>query len=218
MQLRLLDRLGEPHHDPRRAQFVVVVQAERRHHDERDAGERRIGLDRPCQHHAVDLGHLAVEDREVVLELQIGGGVQRRERLSAAADADRRHAPGGQLVVEDAAVGRVVVHDEHAASGHRRHDGQGRLNGGGPLLEPCREPERRSLSLDAAHADLAVHQLDEPPRDGEAQAGPAELARRRTVSLGEGFEQERLHARGHADPGVSHLDADDGVGRRLALE
>ena len=67
-------------------------------------------------------------------------------------------------------------------------------------VEPC---ARRALDLDAA-----AHALDDAARDGEAQAGAAELPRRAAVGLLELVEDAGLLLRRDADAGVAHLEHD----------
>jgi len=74
--------------------------------------------------------------------------------------------------------------------------------------ERQREPEAAADAGLARDPDLAAHRLDEPPRDGETEAGPlADPAGVRRDAL-ESLEQPALVLRGDADAGVENRDAD----------
>ena len=55
-----------------------------------------------------------------------------------------------------------------------------------------RDPESRALAGDALDRDRAGHALDDPLRNGEAEAGAAELSRRAAIGLLELEENARL--------------------------
>ena len=73
--------------------------------------------------------------------------------------------------------------------------------------------KRRAAALLALDRDRPAHQLDEALRDGEAEAGPAEPARRRRVDLAERREQPVHPVRWDPDPGVAHRRARAGRSR-----
>ena len=53
---------------------------------------------------------------------------------------------------------------------------------------------------------VAAHELGQLPADGEAQAGPAVVPRRRLVALRERLEQVQLHGLGNARARVDHRE------------
>src|SRR5437762_124540 len=53
----------------------------------------------------------------------------------------------------------------------------------------CREPEGATPTRLTVDVDATTHQLSEPARDGQAEAGSAVSARRRAVGLREGLEE-----------------------------
>jgi hypothetical protein len=74
-------------------------------------------------------------------------------------------------------------------------------------LEARRELEGAAMARLAVHPDPAAHQANQRRRDGQAEAGAAEAARRRPVGLAEGLEDRRV---------LLFRDADAGVGDREA--
>ena len=73
-----------------------------------------------------------------------------------------------------------------------------------PDPQPDGERERAPHAELAFEPDLASHQLDQPPRDAEAQSGPAVAAGGRHVGLRERLEQPLGLLARHADAGVAH--------------
>ena len=69
-----------------------------------------------------------------------------------------------------------------------------------------REPEQAALSRRALAADLALHQLDQPLGDGEAEPGAAKLARA-VRRLGIRLEQPLLLELAEADACVGDVEA-----------
>ena len=66
--------------------------------------------DRTGQLHAVDFGHLVVQQGHV----EFGAPRQQLQRLQAAGTGARLHAPRGQRLRQDAGAAGVVVHQQHA--------------------------------------------------------------------------------------------------------
>ena len=115
------------------------------------------------------------------------------------------HEP--QQFVQDAAVGGVVVHDQHAQRradsrrDHGRRDCRSRL---------AATPTRHGEAERAAAARAARRAAIVPPisatrrrRDRQAQAGAAVPARHRAVGLRERLEDQRLLVARDADAGVA---------------
>ena len=83
--------------------------------------------------------------------------------------------------------------------------------GAGRASQADREPERAASTGLAVDADRPAHALDQPLADRQPQAGPAKLARRRAVGLGERLEEPCRGFRADADAGVGHFEAHRGV-------
>ena len=99
----------------RRATLVGL--ADRRQHHDRRLRQRPLAPHAAREHEAVDFRHLAVGNHHVE--------AARRRRppsagstrpTTASAHRGRPHVPAGEHLFEDAAVGGVVVDDEHAQS------------------------------------------------------------------------------------------------------
>ena len=104
-------------------------------------------------------------------------------------DRRRLGLPAAQPLLEDLAVGRVVVDDEDAQAvqvDRRPPAGAARRVRLQPELG--REAERAAPARLALHADLPAHQRHQPGGDRQAQPGAAVLPRRRAVRLLEGPE------------------------------
>ena len=121
--------------------------------------------------------------------------LHRRQRLGAVADHVRAVAGHGQVGREDLPVGRVVLGDQDPRRRHRAGVGMPALRHRPPPSPGARRRRRHPEAEGAAeprHAldrDLAAHQLDQLPRDGEAEAGAAALAGDGAVDLGEALEE-----------------------------
>jgi len=118
-----------------------------------------------------------VHEHEVV-----GFGRKPRDRVGAAFDNFIGQAELVEIGADQHAVhGIVLDHEDVAAEGARalrilvrgRHRTLGR-NG---------EPKQAALTGHTLAADLAAHQLDEPPRDGKPEASAAILPRHGTIGL-----------------------------------
>ena len=114
-ELRRLDGLVEVRGEAL-AIGARLATAERREENQGQCPPRRVDPDRPGQGHAVHLRHVHVQDADVEALL----GPDPRERLTGRCRRPRLHPPGLQMQGEDAAVGRVVVHHEHALAAERR--------------------------------------------------------------------------------------------------
>jgi hypothetical protein len=209
-QARLLDGFAERRVDAGGLHFLfgerLAGWGER---DQLRAGDGGVGLDRAGEREAVHLGHLDVEEREVVGVALGGGGAQHAERLvpPAALPFWSFHAK-----IWWRRICRLVALSSTTST--RRFDQPSRspATGGwspGGFFELGGEPERRALARLALHADLAVHHDHELLGDRQAQAGAAVAARGRAVGLREGLEQLRLHRGRNAHAGVAHLEAED---------
>src|SRR5262249_24668618 len=113
-----------------------------------------------------------------------GGAVDLFYRLVGGGDHAGAHAPVGEHLAEDVAVGGVVIGDEHAQPVQA-----GGLDGAVPVLLPGEDGEGGGEVELAAAADLALdphapaHQLLQLRRDRQPQAGAAVPPRRRAVHL-----------------------------------
>ncbi len=132
--------------------------------------------------------------------------MERVQRFGAGRAAAAAHPPGQELLVQDQAVDRVVVHDQHplpgeVARGRRWHRRVGLARQADP------EPETRAHAGRAGHADLAAHQVHQLRADRQAQAGAPMAAGGGGVCLGELVEDLAELLGGDADAGVLDLDA-----------
>ena len=94
------------------------------------------------------------------------------------------------MLFEDAAIGRVVVHDQHAAAPCSRHRVRRLRLRHGRVQRDSRTVKWNVLPLPtvALDPDPPAHHRDQLRRDRQAQARAAVLARRRAVRLGERLE------------------------------
>ncbi len=113
----------------------------------------------------------------------------------------RVHAPAGQQLLQDRAIRRVVVHDEHLQAiddvGGQRRSNRLLLD-----AEPRDESKPAALPGLAGQPDPASHHLDQVRRDGQAQSSAPEPARRRRVGLHERAENLPLLLERDADAGI----------------
>ena len=110
------------------------------------------------------------------------------------------HAPAAQALGQRFAEAGVGGGDEHLGkdqAGKTALDGRLRRHGEGQF-----KPEGRAGAGGAVDADAAAHEFNDFPRDGQAKAGAAEFAGRRSVGLHERLEQFFGLFRGEADAGV----------------
>ena len=207
-QVGLLDRLDERGADAQLAAAGQVVGLARRgEHDEDRPRQGRHLPHLPRQREAVHVRHVGVEQQERVGLARLGGPAQlgqgeralsttvafmsqpastssRRRRFVAWSSTARTRSPASD------AIGRGTASGGGAASGSRAV----KVN-----VEP-----RPGLAGDG---DPAAHEFDELRRDGQAEAGAAEAARRRAVGLLERLEDRADLVRRDADAGVAHLEA-----------
>jgi len=156
--------------------------------------------------------HLVIEDSELERIAGADRRVEHLQRLLGIGRAAEPHAPGREQVLEDLAVGVVVVDDQAVqalqlaqafASGGRTRRARTR----GRALERDLEPEDAALAGRRTAADPSAHELGELAADREPEAGAAVAPRDRAVGLDEGLEQARLRRCIEAGSGVAHLAA-----------
>ena len=120
----------------------------------------------------------------------------------------RLHVPAREHLLQNPAVGRVVIDHEHVqpferarSLEHRRARCRRQLEHGGEM--------KGAAAVDFAFdPQLASHQLDELAGDRQAEPGPAVPAGRRTVCLGKRLE-DLLHFFGSdADAGVTNAEGE----------
>ena len=129
---------------------------------------------------------------------------QQLQGLRGAGDAGGHHLPTAKHLVENAAVGGVVVHHQHPHAVQARPARERRL--GGLVLgqaEADGEMEAAAPADLALHPDPPAHQADQPRGDGQAQPRSAVPAGRRAVGLLEHLEDRRLFLRRDADARVA---------------
>ena len=116
------------------------------------------------------------------------------------ATAVGRIAQSPQRALEDAAIGVVVVDDQHPHALERgRRPGRRRRRDDAKVRVESKHAAASHLALDR---DDAAHPRDELCADGEAEARAAVQPCARAVGLGEGLEDPRVRLRGNPDPGI----------------
>ena len=201
VELRGLDRLRQLHRELRRASCLLEARERRRKHERERIPEP---ADLTGERHTVHLGHLHVEDGDVV----ILAAAQAQERLGRRFVRLGVHAPRRGLPREDLAIRRVVVDDQHALAFELRL-AEARIGG----LRGClgrfgadRQVERGSDTRLALHFDRSAHQLDEALRDRQAEPGAAVAAGRRGIDLAERLEEPVHPVLRDPDAGVSNRE------------
>jgi hypothetical protein len=186
-EVGMLDRLGQQGIDvvPVSPHAIVGLPDRRQHHDGH-LGEPSFTSHAAREHESVDLGHLVVGDHHVEARPRARSRLQRRHGRFGITHRRRRHVPAREHLLEDAAVRRVVVDDEHTQSFERARFRERRGRDGGlGLVERCREEERAASTLRALDPDPSAHQLDEAEHDRETQSCAAIASGRRAVGLRE---------------------------------
>ena len=207
-QFVLLDRLEQVGVDPQFAEpGQVAGPVPGGQQDDARGGQLGPLADLGGQRQAVRVGHAGVEQHQRVRPAAGDGVPEGVHGRQPVAHRRRLHLPAAQPLLQDVAVGGVVVHDKHrhVVEQHRRLDG-GRLRGVRLASEARREGEGAAPARLALHVDRAAHQGHQPGGDGQAQAGAAVLPRGRGVLLLEGPEDRLLLVLRDADAGVAHRE------------
>ena len=216
VKLSGLDRLGQATGERRAGELRLI--GTNAHRSEQDQGHRFDAgqlADFAREHDAIHARHLHVQNRQVEAF---------RRRAAIPGPARPLWAPRGimphlrGLHGQNAAVGRVVVHDQQAQIGQLRlavlPARTAALSGAA-----CSGRVKWKVEPFCGHAfdpHFAAHQFDQPLADGEAEAGAAVMARGRSIGLAEGFEQARQPVDGNADAGVANGEMQlPGFGCRL---
>ena len=202
----MLDRLAQVGIDADLATTNNISRiANRGEHDDRGGGKTGIAFQSSRECKPVDVGHLAVGDHDVKLLRPVGGASEKSQCARRVGDRRRCHAPAREHLVEDAAIGGIVIDHEHAQAlerfpADRARRGRGLVR----RVEVGGEMKRAALADGAFDPHPAVHQLHEPLRDRQTEAGAAIAARGGAVRLREGLENLFLLLRRNADAGVGH--------------
>ena len=175
-----------------------------------DARSGKLGAlpDLGGQRQAVHVGHADVEKHQRI-RLAAGGAVPKGVHgRHAVADCHSLHLPAAQPLLEDAAVGAVIIDDQHrqVVKQHRRSDSN-LLRWLRLTTEPRREGKGATLARLACHGDLPTHQGHQPGGDGQAQPGAAVLARGGRILLLEGPEDFLLLVGWNADAGIADFES-----------
>ena len=131
--------------------------------------------------------------------------LDRGHRLRAPAHRVHLRGRAAERVDQDVAGRGVVVHHQRAEVHELGRDQPAGLRA---HPEPGREDEGAAHAGLALQPDLPAHQLHEPERDRQAEAGASVLAGGGHVRLGEGLEELADLLRGHADAGVPDREAE----------
>ena len=129
-----------------------------------------------------------------------------RERSSPAVNRARSHTPAGRQLFENSPVGLVVVDNQHPHASQR-----GDVQPGWDSL--CRCEGRCEVKLAAntrlaLHPNPATHECDQPCRNSESQASPAEPACHRGIRLRERLENHLLLLWGNAHARIHNREAE----------
>lgn len=102
----------------------------------------------------------------------------------------------------------MVIDHQHPSLAMRRFNSQRRSRRGCRLqrFQRQRDQEGTALAGDAVYLDAALHQLDQRPAQGQAQAAATEAAGDGAVRLREALEQPGLLLGAHADAGIADAD------------
>ena len=150
------------------AALAIAPLARGGQHDEPRRRQRRVTLHRCGQSEAIHVGHLSVNDGEVVGSRCVPQGV---ERFRGPGRLPDDHSFGAQDLAEQHAIGGVVVHNQHPHTLERPdpHDRRGARPGG---LDGEGEREREFAAAVRLTRDSEVtpHECDKPVGDREAQA------------------------------------------------
>ena len=165
---------------------------------------KRRGAQRIDRLHAVQAGHLPVEEGQVIGLAPFVGMFDRGDRLAARRHQVHRHAPAGKDVMDDLARRRIVVGGQHAQPADMRRHRHFQPHRPVVRIHQHVADEAAALAGCALDRNVAAHLLHDLATDGEAKAGATEPPRGRTVRLGEGMEQRFLLLGRHADAGVAH--------------
>ncbi len=217
-QLGLPDRLGKT---PLYSQFVaarrirhVAIRGKHHHHG---AGKRRIGLNLLHNLETVHFRHGCVQQNNGKCPAGFLRGNQQFQGARAAVRLGRIHAPIRQHLRENFAAHRVIVHHEDIQS-RKCLSGLPLLVrcGHGSFLHVAGKVKCAALPDFAFHPHAPSHQFHQLARNRQAEARSAKAARRGSVGLCKGFENDLLFFNGNAHAGVgngnvqAHLLACDG--------
>ncbi len=157
--------------------------------------EQRVAAQLAGERHAVHDRHLHVDHRRVERGPGAGRGTHQLERRGAVVGRRDVHPDRRQLHLEDAAIGRVVLGENHppAAQHGRIRCRRRSLRRHRSAAE--REAEHRALAELALDFDRAAHQLHQLLADRESEPGTAVPARHRLVGLHEHGEELRERVR-----------------------
>ena len=206
------DRLVQVAQDARLlAGLLVGVGVGGAEHHQPRARQRRLRLDLAGELKAVHARHVHVENRDLERAAALHRLRHQRERLSPAVDTAHLHPPALQLLLQDVAIGLVVVHHQHAhavqCAGRAQRGRAGARHRQAQIDDETRAPARRALD-----ADVSAHQAQQAAADRQPEAGAAVLARGRAVGLRKVFEDPGLRFRCDADAAVYDADFDRTLG------
>ena len=179
--------------------------------DDRQVGQAQFVANQPGGGQPIHHRHPHIHQHGVE---RLGAGLQELERLLPVGGQGGGCAFQVEGAFDHIPVHRAVVHHQQM---HPRQTWPGRLLR--RRYEPrdrfvhrrSRErqfkPERAALPDLALHADRSPHQFHQSFADRQPQPGAAKLPGDARIGLGEGREQPVQHLGRHADPGVSHREA-----------
>ena len=187
------------------------------HQDRRRPGHGGLPMNDLGHLEPVDAGHAAIEQYERIGRIGLICTKQLRDALRPAFRFRHRGAPAREHLPEDQPVRRVVIDDQglHVLEIHRPgEDPERRLAAD---REPSREVESAAGSDAALRPYPSLHQFDDARRNGESEAGAAELARRGRIDLGIGGEDQLARLFRNPDPRVANREPQGSGGSVLGV-
>jgi len=161
----------------------IAIDASGREHNQTDRADIRISFDRMGQRYPIHIGHVPIQESDVVGFAPCCGRVEHLQGLGAIAGTAIAHTPGDHLMVQDLAIGVVIVHNEHAQTTQVRGHGQCRCRRARLSGQTYRKPEGRANPQFTLDADGAPHHANELFHNGQAQTRAPIFTRRRPIGL-----------------------------------
>ncbi|MNU89793.1 hypothetical protein D3C71_796430 [compost metagenome] len=196
-------------HAQRRHLAQLGRSVQRTEYDNFQGRHAGVGLDRPHQLGAIHDGHAHVDDGQVERALAAQCALQQVQRLGAVGGAGGGHLPLDRVLQQDAAVGGMVIHDQHV-QGVQRHARRRRRRRvlGRHGAHDNGDGEAGTLARHGFQHNVAAHHFHQLLDDGQAQSRAAVFARSGAVGLAKRLEDGRRRFRRHPDARVAHFHAD----------
>jgi hypothetical protein len=110
---RLVDRLAQTRTNARRLrQLSVSTLRQRSEHDQRDSGQERVSVDRLGECKPIHAWHVQSDDGQVIRYPALVRSPELFHGLWTAFYTGAVHSPASNLLLQDGATGRIVVHNK----------------------------------------------------------------------------------------------------------